>query len=124
MADRLDSWIWAVRLVKTRSAATAMCRAGHVRVNGERAKAAHSLKIGDEIRLRTGDEGRVVVVRQILAKRVGAPQAAVAYDDLTPAPLPREERVVVAARERGAGRPTKRDRRKIDDLNEFSDPAG
>lgn len=124
MADRLDSWIWAVRLVKTRSAATAMCRAGHVRVNGERAKAAQSLKIGDEIRLRTGDEGRIVVVRQILAKRVGAPQAAVAYDDLTPAPLPREERVVVAARERGAGRPTKRDRRKIDELNEFADPIG
>ena len=118
MADRLDAWIWAVRLVKTRSAATAMCRAGHVRVNGERAKAAQSLKIGDEIRLRTGDEGRIVVVRQILAKRVGAPQAAVAYDDLTPAPLPREERVVIAARDRGAGRPTKRDRRKIDELNE------
>ena len=124
MADRLDSWIWAVRLVKTRSAATAMCRAGHVRVNGERAKAAQSLKIGDEIRLRTGDEGRIVVVRQILSKRVGAPQAAVAYDDLTPAPLPREERVVVAARDRGAGRPTKRDRRKIDELNELADPAG
>jgi len=123
MADRLDSWIWAVRLVKTRSAATAMCRAGHVRVNGERAKAAQSLKIGDEIRLRTGDEARIVVVRQILSKRVGAPQASVAYDDLTPAPLPREERVVVAARDRGAGRPTKRDRRKIDELNEFADPA-
>jgi ribosome-associated heat shock protein Hsp15 len=123
MADRLDAWIWAVRLVKTRSAATAMCRAGHVRVNGERAKAAQSLKIGDEIRLRTGDEGRIVVVRQILAKRVGAPQAAVAYDDLTPAPLPREERVVIAARDRGAGRPTKRDRRKIDELNDFVDPA-
>jgi ribosome-associated heat shock protein Hsp15 len=123
MADRLDAWIWAVRLVKTRSAATAMCRAGHVRVNGERAKAAQPLKIGDEIRLRVGDEGRIVVVRQILAKRVGAPQAAVAYDDLTPAPLPREERVVIAARDRGAGRPTKRDRRKIDELNDFVDPA-
>lgn len=125
MADRLDAWIWAVRLVKTRSAATAMCRAGHVRVNGERAKPAQSLKIGDEVRLRVGDEGRIVVVRQILAKRVGAPQAAVAYDDLTPAPLPREERVVVAARDRGAGRPTKRDRRKIDELNDIPDhPAG
>ena len=123
MADRLDAWIWAVRLVKTRSAATAMCRAGHVRVNGERAKAAHSLKIGDEVRLRAGDEGRIVVVRQIFAKRVGAPQAAVAYDDLTPAPPPKEERVVIAARDRGAGRPTKRDRRKIDELNDVPPPA-
>lgn len=119
MAARLDSWIWAVRLAKTRSAATALCRAGHVRVNGERAKPAQSLKIGDEVRLRVGDEPRIVVVRQLLSKRVGAPLAAVAYDDLTPAPPPREERVVVAARDRGAGRPTKRDRRKIDELNTF-----
>jgi ribosome-associated heat shock protein Hsp15 len=118
MADRLDAWIWAVRLVKTRSAATAMCRAGHVRVNGERAKAAQSLKIGDEVRLRTGDVGRIVVVRQVFAKRVGAPQAALAFDDLTPPPLPPEERVVVAARDRGAGRPTKRDRRAIDRLTD------
>jgi ribosome-associated heat shock protein Hsp15 len=59
---------------------------------------------------------RIVVVRQVLAKRVGAPQAAVAYDDLTPAPLPPEERVLVATRERGAGRPTKRDRRAIERL--------
>ena len=89
-----------------------------MRVNGERAKAAQSLKIGDEVRLRTGDEGRIVVVRQILAKRVGAPQAAVAYDDLTPAPLPPEERVLTATRDRGAGRPTKRDRRLIDRLTD------
>jgi ribosome-associated heat shock protein Hsp15 len=116
MADRLDAWIWAVRLVKSRSAATAMVRAGHVRLNGERAKAAQPVKIGDEVRLRTGDVNRIVVVRQVLAKRVGAPQAAVAYDDLTPAPLPPEERVLIATRERGAGRPTKRDRRAIEKL--------
>jgi ribosome-associated heat shock protein Hsp15 len=91
-------------------------RAGHVRLNGERAKAAQPVKIGDEVRLRTGDVNRIVVVRQVLAKRVGAPQAAVAYDDLTPAPLPPEERVLVATRERGTGRPTKRDRRAIDKL--------
>jgi ribosome-associated heat shock protein Hsp15 len=116
MADRLDAWIWAVRLVKSRSAATAMVRAGHVRLNGERAKAAQPVKVGDEVRLRTGDVNRIVVVRQVIAKRVGAPQAAVAYDDLTPAPLPPEERVLVATRERGAGRPTKRDRRAIEKL--------
>jgi ribosome-associated heat shock protein Hsp15 len=116
MVDRLDAWIWAVRLVKSRSAATAMVRAGHVRLNGDRAKAAQPVKIGDEVRLRTGDVNRIVVVRQVLAKRVGAPQAAVAYDDLTPAPPPPEERVLVATRERGAGRPTKRDRRAIEKL--------
>jgi hypothetical protein len=69
----------------------------------------------------------------VLAKRVGAPQAAVAYDDLTPAPLPPEERVLVATRERGAGRPTKRDRRAIErltaassarDVDESAEPFG
>ena len=116
MADRLDAWIWAVRLVKTRSAATAMVRAGHVRLNGERAKAASPVRVGDEVRLRTGDTARIVTVKQVLAKRVGAPQAALAYDDLTPAPPPPEERVLVATRDRGAGRPTKRDRRAIEKL--------
>jgi len=118
VADRLDAWIWAVRLVKTRSAATAMVRAGHVRLNGDRAKAAAPVKVGDEVRLRVGDVARIVVVRQVLAKRVGAPQAAAAYDDLTPPPPPPEERVLVATRERGAGRPTKRDRRAIERLTE------
>lgn len=124
MADRLDSWIWSVRLVKSRSAATAMVRAGHVRLNGDRAKAAQPVKVGDEVRLRTGDVNRIVVVRQVLAKRVGAPQAVVAYDDLTPAPPPPEERVLVATRERGAGRPTKRDRRAIDRLTAAEVSAG
>lgn len=118
MADRLDSWIWAVRLVKTRSAATAMVRAGHVRLNGDRAKAAAPVKPGDEVRLRVGDVARIVVVREVLAKRVGAPQAAAAYDDLTPPPPPPEERVLTATRDRGAGRPTKRDRRLIDRLQD------
>lgn len=118
MADRLDAWIWAVRLVKTRSAATAMVRAGHVRLNGERAKAAQPVKPGDEVRLRVGDVARIVVVRQPLSKRVGAPQAAAAYDDLTPPPAPPEERVLTATRDRGAGRPTKRDRRLIDRLTD------
>lgn len=123
MVDRLDSWIWAVRLVKTRSAATAMVRAGHVRLNGDRAKAAAPVRIGDEVRLRTGDVNRIVVVKQVLAKRVGAPQAALAYDDLTPAPPPPEERVLVATRDRGSGRPTKRDRRLIDRLTDPFDRA-
>jgi ribosome-associated heat shock protein Hsp15 len=115
---RVDAWLWGVRVAKTRSSATALVRAGHVRVNGERVKAAQHLKPGDEVRIRTIEGGeRTLVVRQLLAKRVGAPLAALAYDDLTPPPPPREERVVIAARERGAGRPTKRDRRDIDKLN-------
>ena len=116
MSARVDSWIWAVRLVKTRSAATALCKAGHVRVNDERAKPAQSVKPGDEVRVRTADVTRIVVVRELLQKRVGAPQAAAAYEDRTPPPPPREERVFIGIRDRGAGRPTKRDRRDIERL--------
>lgn len=114
---RADSWLWAVRLVKTRSAATSLCRAGHVKINGERAKAAQHVKLGDEIQFRVeGGPAKIVVVRAIYLKRVGAPVAATAYDDKSPPLPPREERLFLGVRDRGAGRPTKRDRRKIEDL--------
>lgn len=121
MADgRVDAWIWAIRLAKTRSAATALCKAGHVRINGDRAKPAQTVKIGDEVRVFLPGTGeRIVEVRAILAKRVSAALAAPAYLDHTPALPPREERVFVAERDRGAGRPTKRDRRDIERLRGY-----
>jgi ribosome-associated heat shock protein Hsp15 len=113
---RVDSWIWAVRMIKTRSAATAACRAGHVRVNGERAKAAQPVRIGDEVRLRESGFDRIVVVGAILTKRVSAPVAAASLTDLTPPPPPREEVALAPMRDRGAGRPTKRERRDLEKL--------
>jgi ribosome-associated heat shock protein Hsp15 len=113
---RVDSWIWSVRLAKTRSAASSACRAGHVRVNGLRVKPAHPVRAGDEVRLRQDGRERVVVVVRVIAKRAGAPAAAECYIDNSPPPPPREEIVAVAARDRGAGRPTKRERRSIDKL--------
>jgi ribosome-associated heat shock protein Hsp15 len=113
---RVDSWIWAIRVAKTRSAATALCKAGHVRINGERAKPAQTVKVGDEVRVVTTGGERIVEVRAILTKRVSAALAAPAFADRTPPRRPREERVVDAARDRGAGRPTKRDRRDIERL--------
>ena len=113
---RVDSWIWAVRALKTRSAATAASKAGHVRVNDERAKAAQPVRIGDEVRVRTGEGERILIVRRLIVKRVSAAVAAECFDDLTPPPPPREERVLTAVRDRGAGRPTKKDRREIDKL--------
>ncbi|CAN7249757.1 S4 domain-containing protein [Microbacterium sp. LjRoot45] len=110
---RVDAWLWAVRVYKTRSAATTACRAGHVRVNGEKAKAAQAVRIGDELRVRIAGFDRILVVRQLLTKRVGAPLAAVAAEDRTPA---REPVAMLAVRDRGAGRPTKRERRDIDRL--------
>lgn len=115
-AVRVDSWIWSVRLTKTRSMAASACRAGHVRVNGERVKPAHSVKAGDEVRLRVAGRERIVVVKHLLRKRVGAPVAAEAYVDNSPPPPPREELVAAPRRDRGAGRPTKRERRETERL--------
>ncbi|GAA5152376.1 hypothetical protein GCM10025768_20300 [Microbacterium pseudoresistens] len=110
---RVDSWLWAVRIYKTRSAATTACRAGHVRVNGERVKAAQLVRPGDELRVRIAGFDRILVVHQPLAKRVGAPLAAAAMEDRTP---PREPVALAGQRDRGAGRPTKRERRELDRL--------
>jgi len=119
---RVDAWLWAVRVTKTRSAATAACKAGHVRVNEERAKPAQSVKIGDEVRIRLDGIERTYIVRGLLVKRVGAPIAVTLYDDLTPPPPPREERPVTVIRDRGAGRPTKRDRRELEKLRGREEP--
>ena len=111
---RVDSWIWSVRLVKTRSAASTVCRAGHVRVNGTRVKPAHSVRAGDEVRLRVEDRDRIVEVVRVISKRVSAPAAAECYLDRSPPLPPREQAIPVASRDRGAGRPTKRDRRTME----------
>ncbi|MFI9274465.1 RNA-binding S4 domain-containing protein [Kitasatospora sp. NPDC052896] len=114
---RVDSWVWSVRLTKTRALAAAACRAGHVRVNGEKVKPAHTVRPGDEVRVYHAGHERVVVVSRIVRKRVGAGPAAECYVDHSPTPPPREQAPApVALRERGAGRPTKRDRRELDRL--------
>lgn len=113
---RVDVWTWAVRLYPTRSAAADACRAGHVKVNGSSAKPAQMLKPGDQVRVRTPGGERIVVVVSLVDKRVGAPVAAQQYVDHTPPPLPKEERALFDVRARGAGRPTKRDRRDIERL--------
>lgn len=113
---RLDVWIWAVRLLKTRAAATAACRGGHVKVNGQAAKAAQPVRIGDEVRVRISGFDRVVVVRQLLPKRVGAAIAVEAYEDNSPARPTAIEAAQVPHRPRGAGRPSSRERREIDRL--------
>ncbi|MGY0023242.1 RNA-binding S4 domain-containing protein [Streptomyces sp. YJ-C3] len=114
---RVDSWIWAVRLVKTRSAGAAACKGGHVKVNGTSVKPAYALRVGDEVRLRQpGGRERLVVVKRLIRKRVGAPVAVEAYVDNSPPPPPREVVAPVGVRDRGTGRPTKRDRRELERL--------
>ena len=113
---RVDAWTWAVRIYSTRSIAAAACRGGHVRVNDARVKPAHPVRIGDTVRALTPGGERVVVVTGLLAKRVSAAVAVQNYEDHSPPPPPREERPAPIVRERGAGRPTKRDRRRIQRL--------
>ncbi|MFG2962611.1 RNA-binding S4 domain-containing protein [Streptomyces sp. NPDC048288] len=121
---RIDSWIWAVRLIKTRSMGATACRGGHVQVNGERVKPAHSVRVGDEVRLRHEGRERVVIVKRLIRKRVGAPVAAQCFVDNSPPPPPREAVAPIGIRDRGTGRPTKRDRRELERLRGFGGMGG
>ncbi|HEY5834587.1 RNA-binding S4 domain-containing protein [Streptomyces sp.] len=113
---RVDLWIWCVRLTKTRSLASAAAKGGHVRVNGERVKPAQAVRVGDEVRLFHAGRERVVIVSRLLNKRVGAPVATECYVDNSPPPPPRADVLALGVRDRGAGRPTKRDRREMERL--------
>lgn len=112
---RVDRWLWAVRVFKTRGAATDACRGGHVRVNGAPAKPAAPVRAGDRVEATVGERRRVLEVARVIDKRVGAPIAAECIVDHSPPPPTRDERLAsVFVRDAGAGRPTKRDRRQLD----------
>lgn len=119
-ADRLDKWLWAVRVFKTRSLATAACRAGSVLVNAQESKPARELRAGDRVEARLGLVRRTLVVRAIPRSRVGAALLPEYCDDLTPPSEYEKARAQPVqqylAREKGSGRPTKRDRRLLDQL--------
>jgi len=117
MAVRVDAWVWSVRVLPSRTRATAACRAGHVKVGGETVAPSRTIAVGDRVQV-TLPMGRVrdLEVTRLVAKRVGAPEAATCYVDHSPPPPPREVLLSQPRRDRGAGRPTKRDRREIDRL--------
>ena len=113
---RLDLWLWAVRLLKTRSLAAEEIKGGHIKVNGSPVKPAHKLKRGDIVTRRLPGWERTFLVEKLIIKRVGAPIAVTCYEDLS-APKPAYLSMPpVAKRERGAGRPTKKERRALDAL--------
>ncbi|MGV8846590.1 RNA-binding S4 domain-containing protein [Tessaracoccus sp.] len=112
---RLDVWLWSVRLFKTRSMATNAVRGGHVRLNGDPVKPARVVKPGDRVTVKEPGWLREFEVRQLLTKRVGHLVAIEAYVDRSPE-RPTHLSVPMGRRDRGAGRPTKRDRRAIDHL--------
>lgn len=113
---RIDVWVWAVRIFKTRSDAATAVRAGHVKLNGTATKPAQQVVPGDRIRVWVNHRELDLEVLATVRKRVGAPVARSCYVDHSPPPPPKEILASQPRRDRGAGRPTKRERREIDRL--------
>ena len=117
---RIDKYLWAVRLYKTRSLATDACRCGHVRMNGQSLKPSHEIKVGEVYELSIEQLHKVVEVKQLLGNRVGAKLVENYLIDRTP--QEEYERIQLIRqyafekRDRGAGRPTKRERRDIEEF--------
>jgi ribosome-associated heat shock protein Hsp15 len=117
---RIDRWLCAVRLVKTRSMATELCEAGHVRVNGNGAKASTKVRAGDRVDALIAARERIIEVVRPIESRVGAPVAVTCYVDHTPPPVVTEVRPGILA-VRGEGRPSKRLRRELERLRRAGD---
>jgi ribosome-associated heat shock protein Hsp15 len=116
---RIDKYLWSIRLFKTRSLATDACRAGRVKLNGQNVKPSAIVKPGDVYQVSKGIEKKVIEVVELLHTRAESKVAVTKYKDITPV----EETIAFKSmfhapamkRDRGTGRPTKRDRREIDD---------
>jgi ribosome-associated heat shock protein Hsp15 len=117
---RIDKYLWAIRVFKTRTLATDACKAGRVKLNGNNVKPSYEVKIGEVYHVSKGIERREVKVTGLLYNRVDAKTAVNFYEDVTPVEKTHAYRSVfhapVLKRERGSGRPTKKDRRDIDGL--------
>ena len=117
---RIDKYLWAVRLYKTRSLATEACRCGHVRLGGQPVKASHEIKVGEVYEVSIEQLHKVIEVTQLLGNRVGAKLVENYMADRTP--QEEYERIQIVRQyafekcDRGAGRPTKRERRDIEEF--------
>lgn len=127
---RVDKWLWAVRIFKSRTLATKMVKSGRVRINDGRIKPSSTVQVDDKVQVSKNGYNFEFLVKGILGKRVGAPLAIDYYEDLTPeSELQKFKdeyigKAPVENREKGAGRPTKKERREIDDYkgNLFDHP--
>ena len=111
-AVRIDRWLCATRAFKTRGSAQQACTGGLVKVNGHAVKASQVVKLGDEVHAEAPRGKLVWIVKGLAEKRLSAPLARELYEDHSPPPPPKEERFPL--RDRGAGRPTKSDRRAME----------
>jgi ribosome-associated heat shock protein Hsp15 len=118
--QRIDKWLWHARVVRTRSSAAGLVDAGHVRINSHRIDAAsHLVRAGDVVTVALDRGVRVLKVLAFAERRGGAEAARAIAEDLQPPRQPAPP--LVAARDPGAGRPTKRDRRAIERLHDDKD---
>ena len=115
-AVRIDVWLWAVRIFKTRSQAAEAVRAGHVKIDGKAVKPAAQVVPGETVRVWKDHRELILEVAATVSRRVGAPIARSCYIDHSPPPPPRELFAAPQVRDRGTGRPTKKERRETDRL--------
>lgn len=117
---RIDKYLWSIRIFKTRNLATEACKAGKVKLEQNSVKASYVVKVGDVFHIQKDHLKKIVKVTGILEKRVDASTAANYFEDLSPVDdTPRHFSVFnvpVLKRDRGTGRPTKKDRREIDEI--------
>ena len=119
---RIDKWLWAVRIFKTRRLASVACSGGKIKIDGTAVKASRNIKINDIIQVRKGVVRYLYIVRKNVEKRMGAKLVPEFLEDITPeeelAKLYSAQKQPIQIREKGMGRPTKRERRMMDKLKQ------
>ena len=119
---RIDKYLWAIRLFKTRTLATEACKAGKIKLDGQNIKPAHEVKVGEVYQVSKGIERKVLRVIGLLENRADAKTVVNFFEDITPVEQTHAFKSMFHApllkRDRGTGRPTKKDRREIDDLKD------
>lgn len=117
---RIDKWLWAVRIFKTRSLATDACRSGKIKINGNPIKASHEVKLNETISIQQQQITKTVKVSALLEKRVSAKLVTQFMEDLTPTSEYEKVEIIKAVsfiyRPKGLGRPTKKERRDIEKI--------
>jgi len=123
---RIDKWLWSIRIFKTRTLSTKSCDQGKVKIDDNNVKASYKIKVGDVVVVKTNPLKKTLKVLKLIEKRVGAEIAQTCYEDISP----EEDKIIHnniksafflpnAYRQKGEGRPTKKDRRKIDKFKNF-----
>jgi ribosome-associated heat shock protein Hsp15 len=124
---RVDKWLWSVRIFKSRTLSSDACKSGKVKIGGTNIKSSYLVQVGETLEVKKEGFNMIYKVVELIDKRVGAPIAQKCYEDQTP---PEEmnkfkdwyiDNQAVGARERGAGRPTKRERRAIDKFKDVDE---